>query len=401
MYIQTLGASTWETPRMQADLEKFENALDETDNDLGAAIRKAGNRALVAYLVDQDRSPVEYAAMLTAATGRGYTVNDVLMLYRDNGYEDYLTEVMKIYGGDIAPYLYEGFPKIVNGQLLYSPQQEAALYAGVANPTDSRLFTTVYEEPTVEQIVVTPEVFEEMQGGPVPVIMEAGNVAVPEFTQKELEKMALDARYAFFSVELVENKTPEEKAAYFNFLRSQGFTEAGIFEAIEYWMGPQRPEDLQALKTLAEQLRTGDGPNLNNTGGPNLIISETGEIFDYQFSNIPVTLGQIYVMTFGRIPDTTGLKYWKGVVGGDLDLKEYEDFVYAGRLNGETVNEENVQIIRDLITGPILTDARDFPRGPDTGPGSPLREPVFGQAAGGGNTGLLIAAALAALTLLG
>ena len=310
MYMQTLGALN---PN-QAALQQFENALDQANNDLGAAIRLAGEAALVAYLVDQDRSPVEYAAMLTAATGRGYSVNDVLMLYRNNGYEEYLQETADRYASDISSYLYGGeYPKKIYevGEIVYSPAEEAEVRARMAANQSTADVERVYTPPTVIQTAVTPEIFEENQGAGVPIIAADGSVEVQEFTQKELEKMALDARYAFFSVELVENKTPEEKAAYFNFLRSQGFTEAGIFEAIEYWMGPQRPEDLQALKTLAEQLRTADGP--------------------------------------------------------------------------------------------ILTDARDFPRstGPDTGPGSPLREPVFGQAAGGGNTGLLIAAALAALTLLG
>ena len=111
-------------------------------------------------------------------------------------------------------------------------------------------------------------------------------------------------------------------------------------------------------------------------------------IMDFTFSNIPVTFSQLYVSTFGRAPDVEGFNYWKGVIGGDLDLKEYDDFVYAGRLNGEKVNEQNVANIRSMIrqVTPLIS--------------APIETPVTGQAAGG-NTGLLIAAALAALTLLG
>lgn len=111
-------------------------------------------------------------------------------------------------------------------------------------------------------------------------------------------------------------------------------------------------------------------------------------IMDFTFSNIPVTFSQVYVATFGRAPDVEGFNYWKGIIGGDLDLKEYDDFVYAGRLNGEKVNEQNVANIRSMIrqVTPLIS--------------APIETPVTGQAAGG-NTGLLIAAALAALTLLG
>jgi hypothetical protein len=110
---------------------------------------------------------------------------------------------------------------------------------------------------------------------------------------------------------------------------------------------------------------------------------------DFTFSNIPVTFGSVYVATFGRQPDMSGFNYWKGIVGGDLDLKEYDDFVYAGRLNGEKVNEQNVARIRQLISqtaAPIST---------------PISAPIAAQPVEGGNAGLLIAAALAALTLLG
>ena len=115
---------------------------------------------------------------------------------------------------------------------------------------------------------------------------------------------------------------------------------------------------------------------------------------DFTFSNIPVTFGQVYVATFGRNPDVTGFNYWKGIVGGDLDLKEYDDFVYAGRLNGEKVNEQNVSNIRNLIiaTTPVVE--------PPISTMPPIATDATGQAAGG-NAGLLIAAALAALTLLG
>jgi len=109
---------------------------------------------------------------------------------------------------------------------------------------------------------------------------------------------------------------------------------------------------------------------------------QTGlSIMDFTFSNIPVTFGSVYVATFGRQPDIIGFNYWKGIVGGDLSLKEYDDFVYAGRLNGEKVNEQNVARIRQLI--------------------SQTAAPIAAQPAEGGNAGLLIAAALAALTLLG
>jgi len=105
----------------------------------------------------------------------------------------------------------------------------------------------------------------------------------------------------------------------------------------------------------------------------------TPSIMDFTFSNIPVTFSQVYIATFGRLPDVEGFNYWKGIVGGDLSLKEYDDFVYAGRMNGENVNEENVQIIRQRLA----------------------ETPTETAITTGGNTGLLIAAALAALTLLG
>lgn len=111
-------------------------------------------------------------------------------------------------------------------------------------------------------------------------------------------------------------------------------------------------------------------------------------IMDFTFSNIPVTFGQVYLATFGRSPDIEGFNYWKGIIGGDLDLKEYDDFVYSGRINGEKVNEQNVANIRAILK--------------DTGfAGSTPMEQAITEQAAGGNTGLLLAAGLAALALLG
>jgi len=66
-------------------------------------------------------------------------------------------------------------------------------------------------------------------------------------------KAALDLKYSFLDASIA-NKTPEEKAAYFNFLKSKGYSEPLIFEAIAYWIGPQSPEAIAALKTLADEL---------------------------------------------------------------------------------------------------------------------------------------------------
>lgn len=66
-------------------------------------------------------------------------------------------------------------------------------------------------------------------------------------------KAALDLKYSFLDPSIAD-KTPLDKAAYFNFLKSQGYSEPMIFEAIAYWIGPQSPEDIAALKTLADEL---------------------------------------------------------------------------------------------------------------------------------------------------
>jgi hypothetical protein len=66
-------------------------------------------------------------------------------------------------------------------------------------------------------------------------------------------KAALDLKYSFLDSSIAD-KTPLDKAAYFNFLKSQGYSEPMIFEAIAYWIGPQSPEDIAALKTLADEL---------------------------------------------------------------------------------------------------------------------------------------------------
>lgn len=66
-------------------------------------------------------------------------------------------------------------------------------------------------------------------------------------------KAELDLKYGFFDRTIVD-KTAEQKAQYFNFLKGQGKSEAVIFEAIAYWLGPQPPEDIAALKTLADEL---------------------------------------------------------------------------------------------------------------------------------------------------
>lgn len=150
-------------------------------------------------------------------------------------------------------------------------------------------------------------------------------------------------------------------------------------------------EAAEDIARLAELEKAG----LTPTPMPSLFPETPAETYmDFTFSNIPVTFGQVYVATFGRNPDVTGFNYWKGIVGGDLDLKEYDDFVYAGRLNGEKVNEQNVSNIRNLIiaTTPVME--------PPISTMPPIATDATGQAAGG-NAGLLIAAALAALTLLG
>jgi hypothetical protein len=66
-------------------------------------------------------------------------------------------------------------------------------------------------------------------------------------------KAELDAKYSWFDVS-IKDKTALEKAQYFNFLKGQGKTEAQIFEAIAYWVGPQTPEAIAALKTMADDL---------------------------------------------------------------------------------------------------------------------------------------------------
>jgi len=66
-------------------------------------------------------------------------------------------------------------------------------------------------------------------------------------------KAALDLKYAFLDPSIAD-KTPEQKAAYFNFLKAKGYSEAMIFEAIAYWIGPQSPDAIAALKTLADEL---------------------------------------------------------------------------------------------------------------------------------------------------
>lgn len=140
------------------------------------------------------------------------------------------------------------------------------------------------------------------------------------------------------------------------------------------------------IARMAELEKTG----LTPPPMPSLFPETPTETYmDFTFSNIPLTFGSVYVATFGRQPDISGFNYWKGIIGGDLDLKEYDDFVYSGRLNGEKVNEQNVARIRQLISqtaAPIAT---------------PISAPTAAQPAQGGNAGLLIAAALAALTLLG
>ena len=152
----------------------------------------------------------------------------------------------------------------------------------------------------------------------------------------------------------------------------------------------KQKEAAENIARLAELEKTGLTP------APMPLFPETpAETYmDFTFSNIPVTFGSVYVATFGRQPDMSGFNYWKGIIGGDLSLKEYDDFVYAGRMNGEKVNEQNVSNIRNLIiaTTPVVNNR------PIVEP--PIRTEVTGQAAGG-NAGLLIAAALAALTLLG
>jgi len=146
-------------------------------------------------------------------------------------------------------------------------------------------------------------------------------------------------------------------------------------------------EAAENIARLAELEKTGLTP------APMPLFPETpAETYmDFTFSNIPVTFGSVYVATFGRQPDMSGFNYWKGIIGGDLSLKEYDDFVYAGRMNGEKVNEQNVSNIRNLIVSTMVNRPIVEP---------PIRTEVTGQAAGG-NAGLLIAAALAALTLLG
>jgi hypothetical protein len=66
-------------------------------------------------------------------------------------------------------------------------------------------------------------------------------------------KAALDLKYSFLDPSIAD-KSPEDKAAYFNFLKSKNYSESLIFEAIAYWIGPQSPEDIAALKTLADEL---------------------------------------------------------------------------------------------------------------------------------------------------
>jgi hypothetical protein len=66
-------------------------------------------------------------------------------------------------------------------------------------------------------------------------------------------KAALDLKYSFLDPSIAD-KSPEDKAAYFNFLKSKGYSEPLIFEAIAYWIGPQSPEAIAALKTLADEL---------------------------------------------------------------------------------------------------------------------------------------------------
>lgn len=66
-------------------------------------------------------------------------------------------------------------------------------------------------------------------------------------------KAELDMKYAFFDPS-IKNKSALEKAQYFNFLKSQGKSESLIFEAIAYWIGPQTPEAIAALKTMADEL---------------------------------------------------------------------------------------------------------------------------------------------------
>jgi hypothetical protein len=163
-----------------------------------------------------------------------------------------------------------------------------------------------------------------------------------------------------------------------------------------------QPTQAELLEIERKQIEAAEDiarlAELEKAGAPTpmpLFPETPAETFmDFTFSNIPVTFGQVYVATFGRNPDVTGFNYWKGIVGGDLDLKEYDDFVYAGRLNGEKVNEQNVSNIRNLIiaTTPVVE--------PPISTMPPIATDATGQAAGG-NAGLLIAAALAALTLLG
>jgi hypothetical protein len=66
-------------------------------------------------------------------------------------------------------------------------------------------------------------------------------------------KAALDLKYSFLDPSIAD-KSPEDKAAYFNFLKSKNYSEPMIFEAIAYWIGPQSPEAIAALKTLADEL---------------------------------------------------------------------------------------------------------------------------------------------------
>ena len=66
-------------------------------------------------------------------------------------------------------------------------------------------------------------------------------------------KAQLDLKYSFLDPS-IESKTAIEKAQYFNYLKSTGRTESEIFEAIAYWIGPQSPESIAELKTLADDL---------------------------------------------------------------------------------------------------------------------------------------------------
>lgn len=98
----------------------------------------------------------------------------------------------------------------------------------------------------------------------------AASVVIAETDQKSTSE--LDQKYSWFDPK-IQNVSMIEKARYFNLLKSRGYSEDEIFQAIAYWIGPQPAEAIKALKTAADELLNPNKatvdqiiPPANNTG---------------------------------------------------------------------------------------------------------------------------------------